>query len=107
MSPVLSNFTNDLDTSIIPVKGIAGSLSTAGIGTVQWTITADDGTIHTFRIPGAYYVPNLPHRLFSPQHWAAQCPDIQEGTACIGKDKGTLLWDGQQRTVPLLSLIHI
>jgi len=101
MTPKLSDFTDDLDTSIIPVKGIAGSLSTAGIGTVQWTVEADDGTIHTFRIPGAYYVPNLPHRLFSPQHWAAQCPDIQDGTACVGKDKGTLYWDGRQRTVPL------
>jgi hypothetical protein len=39
-------------------------------GTIRWRWEDDQGVIHSFDIPGSYYVPAGRVRLLSPQHWA-------------------------------------
>jgi hypothetical protein len=54
-------------------------------GTIQWTITDDQGQEHKVCIPNSYYVPDCNARLLSPQHWAQQLNDNypkKDGTVC-------------------------
>ena len=41
-------------------------------GTVKWTIAHDKGHNYSFLIHDVLYVPTLPFRVLSPQHWAQQ-----------------------------------
>jgi hypothetical protein len=59
----------------IAVKGISGSVRCRLQGTVQWHIEDDQGRAHKFQIENTPLCPTLPHRLFSPQHWAQQIED--------------------------------
>jgi hypothetical protein len=91
----------------VPVNGIKEHLLTSKIGYVRWVIQDHKGKPHLFDIPGNYLVPELPIRLFSPQHAAREiykkdnkpdsmvCTTFADGvslTWCSGKYK---------RTVPL------
>ena len=52
------------------LSGVGGPIGIPLQGTLKWTFLDDQGQQHTFPIPNAYYSPNAPHRLFSPQHWS-------------------------------------
>ena len=54
----------------IYVDGIAGNLQIRGIGKLKWNLTVDSGLHHDFYIDNAFYVPNIPLCILSPQHWA-------------------------------------
>jgi hypothetical protein len=45
-------------------------VSNIQIGIIQWQVQSDNGTIHTFKIPDSYYVPEGGAQLLSPQHWS-------------------------------------
>ena len=66
----LSDFCDTPRSMKSSISGIGGPIGITLQGTLKWTILDDMGCPHTFRIPNAYYAPNAPHRLFSPQHWS-------------------------------------
>jgi hypothetical protein len=49
------------------MKGIATGLAIAGYGTIEWTISMDDGTDVTLQLDGAYVPALKSDRLLSPQ----------------------------------------
>ena len=65
---------------------------------MRWTVEDDDGSHHSFLIPDSHWVPNLPHRLLSPQHWAR----VYEGAYVVTNSQhNKLFWDGYTLTVPI------
>ena len=87
----------------VRLKGIDGSLPIKGVGTVKWNILDDEGNVHSFKIQHTLYVPKLPKRLFSPQHWASCFPrsDIKlQYSAQILSNTTILRWDNFIRTIP-------
>lgn len=108
----MTNSLHDfVDTSLqqvnVRVKGIAGKLSAAHRGTLRWNITDDTGQPHQLLIPNAYYVPSLPIRLLSPQHFAQSMQpheSTNHGTICeTFADSVRLHWSDRRytKTVPL------
>ena len=92
------DFVGDVTPIDDSVSGIAGGLHVTGIGTVRWTVEDDDGSQHSFLIPDSHWVPNLPHCLFSPQHWAR----VYEGAYVVSNNKhNKLFWDGYTLTIPI------
>ena len=87
------------------LSGIGGPIGITLQGTLKWTFLDDQGQQHTFRIPNAYYAPNAPHRLFSPQHWSqvAFPNKSQAGWSVTYHDRVVLHWDKDKfrRTVQL------
>ena len=60
------------------IKGFGGQrITKVQMGTIVWKWEDDGGSIHTFRIPNSYYVPDGKVRLLSPQHWAQTQRDQQ------------------------------
>ena len=110
------SMTNSLDDFIdqprrvrVRVKGIAGRLTSAYIGTVLWCIEDDAGEVHELRIPDTYFVSGLPIRLLSPQHLAqvlASKERSKDGTfSQTFADREVLTWMDRtyQRTIHLNS----
>jgi hypothetical protein len=56
----------------IAVMGISGAVKCTMKGTVSWTLEDDQGLAHDFEVEDTPLCTSLPHRLFSPQHWAQQ-----------------------------------
>ena len=89
------------------IRGISGTARAAKVGTVLWAIQDDKVGTHAIKIPNTYYVPSIPCRLLSPQHWAFESKDdlpAKDGTWCATfKDKVILQWDQRkyQRTIHL------
>ena len=89
------------------VKGMGGDkVAVTAVGTIRWRVEDDDGTSHSFLIPGSLYIPESPARLFSPQHWAQERKDdvpVKNGTwQATFADHVMIVW-GQQRfkkTIP-------
>ena len=72
-----TSLTNDSSDFIdTPTKhkgqltGVSGSIPIKSSGTVKWSIADDTGRIHSLIIPNTLYVPGIPDRILSPQHWA-------------------------------------
>jgi hypothetical protein len=58
------------------VKSFDGNkVSVHAVGTIKWDFEDENGTAHSFLIPGSLYVPSAPARLFFPQHWAQEQKD--------------------------------
>ena len=91
----------------VGVKGIAGRLTSAYVGTVRWSIEDDAGEVHQMDIPNTYFVRNLPIRLLSPQHLAQELASkerTQDGTSSqTFANREVLTWMDRmyKRTVPL------
>ena len=89
------------------ISGVGGPIAILQKGTVKWSIQDDFGRIHHFRIPGTYYAPDAPFRMFSPQHWSKEinrCNSRGKGAWCATyEDKVTLHWgnNGYVRSVLL------
>jgi hypothetical protein len=89
------------------ITAIQGLITAIQVGTVSWDILDDQGHCHTIILPGTYYVPNSPHRLLSPQHWAQTAKDdspLPNDTWCATyKDCIVLTWQQgrYRRNVPL------
>jgi hypothetical protein len=64
------------------IKGVAGDSLVTFVGTVKWMIEDNNGKKHTFHIPNTYYHKQVPYRLLSPQHWAAEQGDHSNCTRC-------------------------
>jgi len=90
------------------IKGFGGARTTnVQMGTIKWSIQADDGSVTTFHIPNSYFVPSGGVRLLSPQHLSQTLNDHQprrNGTySTTTGDSCTLFWDQgrKQLTIPV------
>lgn len=108
ISPYLSDFETEPDSTVRKIKGFGGSVTGgARRGTLSWKFADDTGRIHAFRVPNAYYVPQAEYRLLSPQHWAQTRNKDRRHTGVVTNGlESTLYWrdvDNQkcQRTIPL------
>jgi hypothetical protein len=64
-----ADFVGDTVMVQINVTGV-GQTQAMEMGTFLWIIKDDHGTAHEELIPNSYFVPQLPVRLMSPQHWS-------------------------------------
>ena len=72
----ISDFIRPPQKVIGRVKGMGGDkIAVTAVGTIRWRVDDEDGTSHSFLIPGSLYIPESPARLFSPQHWAQESKD--------------------------------
>lgn len=89
------------------VTGVGGEIQVTLRGTVRWAIEDDHGVQHYQTIPGTYYNPDAPYRLYSPQHVAQAMNDHSpkpHGTWWATYDDSVVLqWDQRRftRTVKL------
>jgi hypothetical protein len=106
------DFVGPLKKQTTQVKGIGGNQQGHWVGTVQWTITDDDGKLHNLRIPNTVLVPkgSLPFRLLSPQHFAQEnlrlgIDKTARGTLSLtsGLDHVLSWHDGKFRTTATLT----
>jgi hypothetical protein len=56
----------------VQVAGVGGTIKCNVKGTVSWTVKDDQGRAHDLIIPDTPMCEALPHRLFSPHHWAQE-----------------------------------
>ncbi len=59
------------------VNGIGDGLEIKGKGTFVFSLTDDNGKVHTIKIPNSLYLPGLRQCLLSPQHWVQEAKDRQ------------------------------
>ena len=81
-----------------PVIGI-GTTKAVWKGTVRWSFQDDKGVPFEFELHDVLYVPTIPFRILSPQHWAA-CVESKYGY-CIGtidRHESVLYWNGGENT---------
>jgi hypothetical protein len=72
-SYIMTNDESDFINSPVTVhKNILGIGATKAVkqGTVRWLIQDDHGAVEFFTILNTFYVPDLPIRLLSSQHWS-------------------------------------
>ena len=68
-------FTSMCKSTTIGVKGVAGSSLAEGIGTVQFTITDEDGIQHTICLNNVIYLPSAAKNLISTSQWSREKQD--------------------------------
>jgi hypothetical protein len=84
------------------MEGIAGGLVVRQKGRVQYELLTDDGDVHVLET-SAYYLPELPCRLFSPQaHFqelftSGNDPRERSGLA-IKRNRGMITWENDTTT---------
>ena len=92
MSNRRDDFVGQLSSCNVSIKDIGGENSIRECGTAKWTIADDNGRYHDILIPGTYYNPKSPYRLWSPQHWA-QTSSNPAGVTCLTTHNGMVLMD--------------
>jgi len=103
MSNSRDDFVGQLTPCVVNIKGIGGDNCIRESGLVKWTIADDEGKPYDILIPGTYYNPKSPYRLWSPQHWA-QTSDNPTGVTCLTTHDSMVLTDKAQafkRTITL------
>ena len=91
------------------IKGFGGVLAfPIKRGTIVWKWCDNQGQMHTFRIPGSYYIPQGKVRLLSPQHWSqSQSKKGNQNSLGTGETttayKSVLFWNSwkDQLSVPI------
>ena len=87
------------------IKGIGGTFEAEVYETtIRWDLEDDDGVTETHIIPRSFYIPNAPHHLFSPQHWAQHQRNTSNKARCITYDQSIVLeWENRakSKTIPL------
>jgi hypothetical protein len=78
------------------LRGIGSGLSVQGTGTLQWSITNDDGDDIVLNLLNSLYVPSIPMCLLSPQHMAQQTHNSADGFAT---NTGLLTFAGHKHTI--------
>ena len=75
----------------IGVKGISGIAKAEGIGTVEFSLTDDDGIVHNIKLEGVIYLPQAAKNLISISKWSEDkhdnCGVFSRGAYSI------FLWD--------------
>jgi hypothetical protein len=99
MSSDLNDFVGPMVDVQEDLHGI-GKVTACKQGTLKWSFEDDNGIVHSFLIPDSYYVPDLPVRLLSPQHWSQTNPRRGAHSDTNG-ERITMEWDNTIRTIPL------
>ena len=91
---LLNLFTDMRPAPKIGVTGVAGSLMASGIGTVQFTVTDDEGKRHSVKLRNVIYLPESAKNLISISQWSKDmnddCGIISRGTY------STFMWDNDK-----------
>jgi hypothetical protein len=94
------------------MEGIAGGLTVRQRGRVRYEVLTDTGEVHVIETT-AYYMPDLPCRLFSPQSHFQELfvhgKDVRERCGfTIKRNRGVLTWEsGNETTVELCEITHL
>jgi hypothetical protein len=94
------------------MEGIAGGLQIRQIGRVRYELLTDNGNVHTLETT-AYFMPDLPCRLFSPQaHFQEQFKsgmDPRESSdLSIKRNRGVITWEnGSKTTLSFCETTHL
>jgi hypothetical protein len=108
MSPYLSDFIGKLTKCNVKVDGFGGgSVGATHKGTIRWILQDDVGVGHPIYIKNAYYCPDAPCRMLSPQHWAQSKGDHSpnpEGTGCTTTSQEVVLYWDQRKYVKTIRL---
>ena len=108
-----NHFINLQNTTakVVGVDGVPRGIA-AGKGTLQWLVEDDEGVVHKWKIPNAYYIPDCPKCLLPPQFFAKYGNTNREKTQCLQLWDRTVLkwgpngeftktiWLGHDRAVP-------
>jgi hypothetical protein len=104
----MSDFIDKPTQVDVKIYGTNGISTGTLMGTVEWEIEDDYGTVHKICIPNTIYSSVNRNRLLSPQHWAQGANDrypIRYGIWCATYDDRIVLYWNQRkykRTVYLL-----
>jgi hypothetical protein len=71
----MSDFIDKPTQADVRICGTNGVSTGTLMGTVEWEIEDDNGTVHKIRIPNTIYSSVNRNRLLSPQHWAQGAND--------------------------------
>jgi hypothetical protein len=94
------------------MEGIAGRLTVRQKGRVKYEVLTDDGDLHVIET-SAYFMPDLPCRLFSPQSHFQELfingKDKHEKCGfTIKRNRGVLTWEtGSETTVEVCETTHL
>ena len=97
-SHCISYDMQDFVGKVTPTRGsIQGyhegtSISNLHLGTMKFSMTDDEGRLHTFEVPNSIYDPQGQHKLLCPQHWSRECPTIEKAYEMTGESCTTLVW---------------
>jgi hypothetical protein len=77
ISPDIGDFVGPVETvTDKAVQSFNGQMTKVKHkGTIRWTINDDQGIAREIIIPNSYHIPESPHQMLSPQHWAQQAND--------------------------------
>jgi hypothetical protein len=86
----------------IEMEGIAGGLQIRQKGRVKYELLTDAGDVHVLETT-AYFMPDLPCRLFSPQaHFQEQfhsgLDPRETSNLSIRRNRGVITWENQSQT---------
>jgi hypothetical protein len=103
-SITITNCKTDFMTTIDPVqpaqlKGIASGLTIEGIGSVNYSFLADDGSVQDVTLHNVLYVPKCSVRLLCPRHLAESTDSATDGFNSL-RDKGVLTCNGKPISIP-------
>jgi hypothetical protein len=85
------------------ITGIGGKICPKiYVTNIKWDFGDDNGVSTTHLVKDGFYIPDAPHNLLSPQHWAWSKNDhypIRNGTRCVTYDRSIdLIWDQNSHT---------
>jgi len=89
----VSPYANDFEelstesTAGVTLCSVTAETTIAGMGTVNWRVRDDSGTMHTIRTK-AYLIPNAAARLFSPLVYFQQQEHRKKGGKILFDDNG-------------------
>jgi hypothetical protein len=94
------------------MEGIAGGLTVHQKGRVKYEVLTDDSDVHVIET-SAYYMPDLPCRLFSPQSHFQELfingkDNHEKSGFTIKRNRGVLTWEtGRETTIELCETTHL
>jgi hypothetical protein len=94
------------------MEGIAGGLTVRQKGRVKYEVLTDDSDVHVIET-SAYYMPDLPCRLFSPQSHFQELfingkDNHEKSGFTIKRNRGVLTWEtGRETTIELCETTHL
>jgi len=107
VSPCLTDFVGPIrPVQDVAIQGIASGLKVKGIGTLSYKFHNDSGSSQILTIDGALYVPQCTARLICPRQFGVSTGHAQDGFHSTS-DKGILIYQGQQTTIPFKPLSQL
>ena len=91
---------------VVGADGVPRGIA-AGKGTLQWLVEDDEGVVHRWKIPNAYYIPDCPKCLLPPQFFAKYGNTNREKSQCLQLwDRTVLKWGPNGEFTKTIWLSH-